>query len=56
MAAFFRDVMGMLPIRDEPEIVGFQMTDGTHVELYRLKEEFHYVFHLSWLLHSSEHT
>ena len=25
MVTFFRDVMGMQPIRDEPEIVGFQI-------------------------------
>src|SRR5437016_9171256 len=44
MVTFFRDVMGMQPIRDEPEIAGFQMTDGTQVELYRPEEEFHAVF------------
>ena len=41
MVTFFRDVMGMQPIRDEPEIVGFQMIDGTQMELYRPEEEFH---------------
>lgn len=44
MVRFFRDVMGMQPIRDEPEIAGFQMTDGTQVELYRPEEEFHSFF------------
>jgi catechol 2,3-dioxygenase-like lactoylglutathione lyase family enzyme len=29
MVKFFRDVMGMKPIRDEPQIAGFQMSDGT---------------------------
>ena len=41
---FFRDVMGMQPIRDEPEIAGFQLDDGTQVELYRPEEEFHAFF------------
>ena len=44
MVTFFRDVMGMQPIRDEPEIAGFQLTDGTQVELYRSQEEFHAFF------------
>jgi catechol 2,3-dioxygenase-like lactoylglutathione lyase family enzyme len=44
MVAFFRDVMGMQPIRNEPEIAGFQLSDGTQVELYRLEEEFHAFF------------
>ena len=44
MVTFFRDVMGMQPIRDEPEIVGFQMIDGTQMELYRPEEEFHAFF------------
>jgi catechol 2,3-dioxygenase-like lactoylglutathione lyase family enzyme len=44
MVTFFRDVMGMQPIRDEPEIVGFQMIDGTQMELYRPDEEFHAFF------------
>ena len=44
MVKFFRDVMGMQPIRDEPEIAGFQLTNGTQVELYRPKEAFHAFF------------
>ena len=44
MVTFFRDVMGMQPIRDEPKIVGFQLIDGTQMELYRLEEEFHAFF------------
>ena len=44
MVIFFRDVMGMKPIRDEPEIVGFQLIDGTQMELYRPEEEFHAFF------------
>jgi hypothetical protein len=36
--------MGMQPIRDEPEIAGFQLTDGTQVELYRPEEAFHAFF------------
>jgi catechol 2,3-dioxygenase-like lactoylglutathione lyase family enzyme len=34
----------MQPIRDEPEIAGFQLTDGTQVELYRPEEAFHAFF------------
>jgi|ERR1700730_18668009 catechol 2,3-dioxygenase-like lactoylglutathione lyase family enzyme len=44
MVKFFRDVMGMQPIRDEPELAGFQLTNGTQVELYRPEEEFHAFF------------
>ena len=44
MVSFFRDVMGMAPIRDEPQIAGFQMSDGTRLELYRPEEEFHAFF------------
>lgn len=44
MVTFFRDVMGMQVIRDEPEIAGFQLTDGTQMELYRPEEEFHSFF------------
>jgi catechol 2,3-dioxygenase-like lactoylglutathione lyase family enzyme len=44
MFKFFRDVMGMQPIRDEPEIAGFQLTNGTQVELYRPEEAFHAFF------------
>jgi catechol 2,3-dioxygenase-like lactoylglutathione lyase family enzyme len=44
MVMFFRDVMGMQPIRDEPEVFGFQLIDGTQMELYRPQEEFHKFF------------
>ena len=44
MVAFFRDVMGMKPIRDQPGIAVFLMTDGTNMELYELDEEFHAFF------------
>src|SRR5260370_36548233 len=44
MVKFFRDVMGMQPIRDDPEIAGFQLTNGTQVELYRPEEPFHAFF------------
>jgi catechol 2,3-dioxygenase-like lactoylglutathione lyase family enzyme len=44
MVTFFRDVMGLQPIRDEPEIAGFQLIDGTQMELYRPQEEFHAFF------------
>jgi catechol 2,3-dioxygenase-like lactoylglutathione lyase family enzyme len=44
MVKFFREVMGMTPIRDEPGIAGFQMTDGTNLELYDLDEKSHAFF------------
>jgi len=44
MVTFFRDVMGMKPIRDEPQIAGFQMSDGTRLELYSPEEKFHAFF------------
>ena len=44
MVKFFRDVMGMEPIRDEAQIAGFQLANGTQVELYRPEEEFHAFF------------
>ena len=44
MVKFYRDVMGMQPIRDDPEIAGFQLTNGTQVELYRPEESFHAFF------------
>jgi catechol 2,3-dioxygenase-like lactoylglutathione lyase family enzyme len=44
MAQFFRDVMGMKPIREEPGIAGFQMIDDTNLELYEFDEEFHAFF------------
>src|SRR5260221_8679116 len=44
MVKFFRDVMGMQPIRDDPELAGFQLTNGTQVELYRPEEAFHAFF------------
>jgi len=44
MVTFFRDVMGIQPIRDEPEIAGFQLTDGRQMEFYRPEEEFHSFF------------
>ena len=44
MLTFFRDVMGMTPIRDEAQVAGFQMSDGTRLELYRPDEQFHAFF------------
>ena len=41
---FFRDVMGMKQIRDEPQIAGFQLTDNTQMEVYHVEEEFHSFF------------
>lgn len=44
MVKFFHEVMGIQPIRDEPEIAGFELANGTRVELYRPEEEFHTFF------------
>ncbi len=44
MVKFFHEVMGIQPIRDEPEIAGFELANGTHVEIYRPGEEFHAFF------------
>jgi len=44
MVAFFRDVMGMTPIREEPGVAGFLMIDGANLELYELDDEFHAFF------------
>jgi catechol 2,3-dioxygenase-like lactoylglutathione lyase family enzyme len=44
MVKLFRDVMGMEQVRDEPEIVGLKMTDGTEMEIYRPEEDFHSFF------------
>jgi len=44
MIGFFRDVMRMKPIRDEAQVAGFQMSDGTRMELYRPDEDFHAFF------------
>ncbi len=40
----FREVMGMKCIREEAEITGFQLTNGTQVEIYRPEEDFHSFF------------
>jgi catechol 2,3-dioxygenase-like lactoylglutathione lyase family enzyme len=44
MVRFFRDLMGMKVTRDERDIAGFQMADGTRIELYRPEEKFHAFF------------
>jgi hypothetical protein len=38
MVTLFRDVMGMQPIRDEPEIAGFQLSDGTQAVTISLRK------------------
>ena len=40
----FRDVMGLEPIRDEPNLVGLRMADGTEMELYSPGDDFHHFF------------
>ena len=44
MVKFFNEVMGIKPIRDEPEIAGFELDAGTQVELNRPEEQFHAFF------------
>jgi predicted enzyme related to lactoylglutathione lyase len=44
MVKFFRDVMSLQLIREEPELAGFQLNKDTQLELYRLEEEFHTFF------------
>jgi predicted enzyme related to lactoylglutathione lyase len=44
MVKFFRDVMSLELIREEPELAGFQLNTDTQLELYRLEEEFHAFF------------
>ena len=41
---FFRDVMSLQLIREEPELAGFQLNQDTQQELNRLEEEFHTFF------------
>ena len=44
MVKFFYEVMGIKLIRNEPAIAGFELDDGTQVEIYRPEEEFHAFF------------
>ena len=44
MVKFFRDVMSLQLIREEPELARFQLSKETELELYRLEEEFHAFF------------
>jgi catechol 2,3-dioxygenase-like lactoylglutathione lyase family enzyme len=44
MVKFFRDVMSLRLIREEPELAGFQLNKDTQLELYRLEEESHTFF------------
>jgi len=44
MVKFFRDVMSLQLIREEPELAEFQLTKDTQLELYRPEEEFHAFF------------
>jgi catechol 2,3-dioxygenase-like lactoylglutathione lyase family enzyme len=44
MVKFFRDVMGLQLIREEPELARFQLNKDTQLELYCLEEEFHAFF------------
>lgn len=41
---FLRDVMGMEQIREEAQIAGFRLMDGSEMEVYRPEEEFHSFF------------
>ena len=44
MLKFFHEVLGLPSIRDESEIAGFELANGTQVEVYRPEEEFHSFF------------
>jgi catechol 2,3-dioxygenase-like lactoylglutathione lyase family enzyme len=44
MEKFFRDVMGMQPIREEAGLAEFRLINQTPVELYCHEEEFHTFF------------
>jgi len=40
----FRDVMGLEVTRQEPDVVGFKLIDGTEMEVWRPEDEFHSFF------------
>jgi catechol 2,3-dioxygenase-like lactoylglutathione lyase family enzyme len=40
----FRDVMGLEVIRQDPDVVGFEFSDGTEMEVWRPEDEFHSFF------------
>jgi len=41
---FFRDVMGLEPIRRECDVAGFAFPDGTEMEVWRPEDKFHSFF------------
>jgi catechol 2,3-dioxygenase-like lactoylglutathione lyase family enzyme len=43
-ALFFRDVMGLEVTRQERDVVGFRIPDGTEVEVWHTEDEFHAFF------------
>jgi hypothetical protein len=44
MAALFRDVIGATVARHTPDMIGFEFSDGTILELYGPDDEFHAFF------------
>jgi hypothetical protein len=44
MAALFRDVIGATVARQTPDMIGFEFSDGTVLELYGPQDEFHAFF------------
>ena len=44
MVKFFHEVMGLPSMRDESAIAGFELANGTQLEVYRPEEEFHSFF------------
>ena len=44
MAALFRDVIGAKVARQTPDMIGFEFSDGTVLELYGPGDQFHAFF------------
>jgi hypothetical protein len=44
MAALFRDILGVPVARQEGDLIGFKLADGTILELYGTGDEFHAFF------------
>lgn len=42
--AVFRDVLGLVPARETPDLAGFRLADGTLFEIYGPGDEFHGFF------------
>ncbi|GLQ57080.1 VOC family protein [Devosia nitrariae] len=42
--ALFRDLLGLEPVREEPQLTEFRLGDGTRFELYGPEDTFHAFF------------